>query len=251
MATASIQSAPTANATCASFFGIGNSADCTSTPTTIAIAIGNGAQARATGLFGAAFAIGESAVATEGQPGPGGAFSIGLAVGKKAGATTNGSLSLAAALGPGAQAETQLQGLNAAVTVSTKSTPVPDYSLAAGTGNLALNLFGSGNDVEATGAFNTAVTVGSKSTVLSAGKNTGAFNTAFSIFSTGGDVQAGPGPFAVAGSILQNGKSISKQKPGFNINGIVVGGAAAVHPAGTAAAKRPSAVAAASHSGKK
>jgi hypothetical protein len=47
LATAGLGSAPSANATCASFFGIGNSADCTSSPTTIAIAIGNGAQAHA------------------------------------------------------------------------------------------------------------------------------------------------------------------------------------------------------------
>ena len=53
-----LSSAPAANATCASFFGIGKSADCTSTLFSAAIAIGPGAQAYAEGLFGTAFAVG-------------------------------------------------------------------------------------------------------------------------------------------------------------------------------------------------
>ena len=43
--------APAANATCASFFGIGNSANCTSTLFSAAIAIGDGAQAHALSLI--------------------------------------------------------------------------------------------------------------------------------------------------------------------------------------------------------
>ena len=57
-ASAGLGLAPTANATCASFFGIGNSADCTSTLFSVAFAIGDGAQAHADGLFGAAFVVG-------------------------------------------------------------------------------------------------------------------------------------------------------------------------------------------------
>ncbi len=52
LAAAALGSAPSANASCASFFGLGNSADCSSTPLSIAIAIGNGASAHANGLFG-------------------------------------------------------------------------------------------------------------------------------------------------------------------------------------------------------
>jgi hypothetical protein len=48
----------TANATCASFFGIGNTAQCTSSTTSIAIALGQGATAKATGLFTVAIANG-------------------------------------------------------------------------------------------------------------------------------------------------------------------------------------------------
>jgi hypothetical protein len=49
-------------------------------------------------------------------------------------------------------------------------------------------------------------------------------------------VGAGPGPFAIAGSILQTGAHITKTGPGVNINGIVIGGAAAVPQTKAAAA---------------
>ena len=58
LAAGTLTAAPTANATCASFWGIGNSADCTSKLFSVAIAIGGNAQAHADGLFGAAFSIG-------------------------------------------------------------------------------------------------------------------------------------------------------------------------------------------------
>lgn len=38
---------------------------------------------------------------------------------------------------------------------------------------------------------------------------------------------AGPGPLAIAGSIGQNGATVTKTGPGFNINGVRVFGAAA------------------------
>ena len=63
LAAATLTGAPTANATCASFFGIGNSAQCTSNLTSVAIAIGINAQAHADGLFGAAFAAGNNSQA--------------------------------------------------------------------------------------------------------------------------------------------------------------------------------------------
>src|SRR6476619_3177611 len=56
--------APTANATCASGFGIGSNPDCTSTLLSGSLAIGDGAQAHADGLFGAAFVVGNSTAAT-------------------------------------------------------------------------------------------------------------------------------------------------------------------------------------------
>lgn len=47
-------------------------------------------------------------------------------------------------------------------------------------------------------------------------------------FGSGNNVQAGPGPVAIAGSILQTGATVFKFGPGFNINGVKAGGAAAV-----------------------
>jgi hypothetical protein len=52
---------PAAKATCASIFGIGNSADCTSEFSTIAVALGPNAKATAKGILGAAVAIGTGA----------------------------------------------------------------------------------------------------------------------------------------------------------------------------------------------
>ena len=63
---AGLGSAPTANATCASFFGIGNSAECTSNLFSFAIAIGDGAEAHANGTFGGAFVIGKESTAPTG-----------------------------------------------------------------------------------------------------------------------------------------------------------------------------------------
>ena len=56
--------APTANATCASIFGIGNSPDCTSTLLSGSLAIGDEAEAHADGLLGAAFVVGNSTATT-------------------------------------------------------------------------------------------------------------------------------------------------------------------------------------------
>ena len=92
IATAGLGSAPTAHATCASFFGIGNSANCTSTPVSIAIAIGTDAQAKATGLFGAAFAVGTNSAALTGD-----AFTFGVAAGDFAYAAGAGVFGIAVA----------------------------------------------------------------------------------------------------------------------------------------------------------
>ena len=86
--------APTANATCASFFGIGNSLDCTSTLFSAAIAIGDGAVAHADGFLGASFAVGTGATATTS-----GALTLASAVGNNVSAGANGLLGLALSVG--------------------------------------------------------------------------------------------------------------------------------------------------------
>ena len=76
LAGAGLGLAPTANATCASAFGIGNSANCTSTLFSVALAIGDGASAHADVFFGASFAVGAGAAATTS-----GAFTLATATG--------------------------------------------------------------------------------------------------------------------------------------------------------------------------
>lgn len=261
-----LSAAPTANATCASFFGIGNSANCKSNLTSIAIAIGPNAKALADfGYFGVSLSVGADAVAF--TPG---IFTVATAVGDNAQSVAGGFFSIATTLGANGVASAGGQGLNIALNV-TPATTVPNGSgvVADGFGNVGVNLFGSGTDVEkhlirAAGILNTSVNLGGTDNKVWAGEGSdvlnGAFNAlgsgnfvatggggglnlAFKTFGNGNLVIAGPGPVAIAGSILQNGQPTTKSGPGFNINGFKVGGAAAVAPKKTAA---PSATAHAS-----
>jgi hypothetical protein len=234
-------SAPTANATCASFFGLGNSPSCTSTPTSIAVAIGTNASAHADGLFGMAFAVGNSANASTL-----GALDFATAVGDNTSGNAYGLIGIAMGLGPNGYAETlgtggspsnlANLGLNVALDVSLGTTVVSgSEAVAIGLGNVAVNLFGNGttlfgHEVEAIGTLNGAMTLGGTNNVVQA-LQTGSLNYAFGVFGSNNQVLAGPGPVAIAGSIGQTGASITKQGPGFNINGFRVGGAAATPPA--------------------
>src|ERR1700740_2053445 len=58
LAIGALSSAGAATATCASISGIGNSADCTSTPTSFAVGLGPGTKAAGVGLFDGAVAVG-------------------------------------------------------------------------------------------------------------------------------------------------------------------------------------------------
>ncbi|WP_156432818.1 hypothetical protein [Mycobacterium sp. M26] len=228
MATASIQSAPTANATCASFFGIGNSANCQSNLTSIAIAIGTNAQALAPGYFGAAFSVGTDAVTL--APG---LFGIAAAVGDNTGAVANGVFGISGAFGNYAQSSAGGQGLNIALNLTPGTTVSGGSKVGAiGFGNIAVNLFGSGTTFEAnqalaTGIANTAIDLGGNDTIVWAGGGTGVLNGALNVGGNDNFVAAGPGPVSIAVSILQNSQGVTKSGPGFNINGFTVGGAAA------------------------
>jgi hypothetical protein len=180
--------APAANATCASLFGINSGGQCTSTLTSVAIALGTNAEAHADGLFGAAFAIGDG---------------------------------------------------NTAAIVGVNSSP---SGKAFG---VALSVGGSNNHVEDQGLFSAAVNfLGDNNTVVGGAKAPvigfmsyipGIASLAFNAFGSGNTVTAGNGlfvPFAIAGSVGQSGQTVQANKPGININNtLVVGGAAAVHPA--------------------
>ena len=236
LAAGTLTGTPTANATCASFWGIGNSADCTSNLFGLAIAIGPGAKASAYGAFGAAFSVGTGAAANVSDP-----FSFAVAAGDSAVAQGGGLFGIAAALGTKTIALTSgspsLGNLGFNIALNVSPTNQTSQVTAIGVGNLAVNLFNTGGvQVVAEGVANIASNVGGNgNTVVAGGGSTSVLNTAFNLFGSGNIVKAAPGPLAVAGSILQTGATIKKVGPGFNINGIVVGGAAAVRNAKTSA----------------
>jgi hypothetical protein len=244
-------SAPAANATCASFFGLGNSAQCSSNLTSIAIAIGSNATAKATGLFGAAFAVGTNSIARTD-----GALSFATAVGDGSLARTyDGPLSVALAGGVnsdaragGATPYAPASVANVAVALCNKDCGAEARGIAniavnllgnnssaglEGSANVVLDVAGTGSFTTAYGSFNNAVSVAGNNSYTSASSATVAvLSTAFTIGSRGTGpnlqrVQAGPGPFALAGSVFQTDAIVTKSGPGFNINGVKAGGVAA------------------------
>ena len=242
--------APAANASCASLFGFGNSAQCTSSPTTIAIALGTGAEAHANGGLGAAVALGNGAVA-----GVYGWLGAATALG------TN-SLSTAATLGAAFAAGNNSKAgagagakefFNVAIDVGAS-----DAEAYGGNGNMAVNLFGTGSSVIALGTANMAFNTGNGNSVWAFGRlnsatalggtnsavktdGSGTASAAFQILGDSNIVYAGPGPLAISGSIFQKNAFITKTGPGIHINGIVAGGAAATPPAATVGAKHTAA----------
>jgi hypothetical protein len=250
LAATGLGSAPPARATCASFFGFGNSADCTSGPTSIAIAIGSGAKAYAAyGWFSSALAFGTNALALSGQSGITSVLSVATAIGDNSAAESFGSVQMATQLGSNGQAiavgsqTMSYLGFNVATNISLGST-VPGGSLveAFGLGNMAVNLLGNGTTAlghyaVAQGNFTTAMNLfGTNNKTYAGFPDGGNFGLAFADFGSGNTVRTGTGPLAIAGSIGQTGQTVTKQGPGFNINGAVAGGAAAIDPTSTIAA---------------
>ncbi|NTY59225.1 hypothetical protein FEG63_06615 [Mycolicibacterium sphagni] len=256
---AGLASAPAGNATCASFFGIGNSASCTSNLTSVAVAIGPNAQAHAAGLFGTAIAIGDGA---ESAVHNGSVFNVATVVGDNSSSDAAGFLSAAMTFGSKSVADAggtaQLANIALAVgngqggaaakgygNVAVNILTLGDIGGASAEGilNIAVNAFGSASSTtvsaaNAIGMLNGAVTLFGRGNQASAGlvssKATGSL--AFVVGGSSNTVTAGPGPFAIAGSVGQHHSTVAKVGPGININGVVVGGAAAVE---AAAAHKP------------
>jgi len=229
---AGLGSAPTAHASCVSAFGLGKSADCTSSLTGVAIAIGTGAQAHADGLFGGAFSVGNGAFA-----GTDSAFDFATVAGNNAEAFAGGLFGIATQLGPNGYTQTVGSGsfgnigANIAISVSPATTGFR-YTTAGGIGNIAVNLFDNTTTLQAVSAIGTVNVAanfrGSNSLVFAGSQVTPATGSmAFNAFGKFNEVDAGPGPLAVAGSIGQTGATVVKEKPGFNINGVKVPNTAA------------------------
>ena len=235
--------APTANATCASFFGFNNGGGCGSSPTSIAIAVGAGAQAYAEGTLGAAFALGTDAL-TSIPSGGRNFFNVASAFGANAVAEAGGVLSAALAAGQNvtAFASTSLTSYLpiANIAINLGFSPTNNLSVAEGVGNLSVNLFGSGagQDVRAIGLGNVAINVGGTDNVVraSVGTSNRAYASfAFNVGGSGNLVQAGAGPLAIAGAFNQFGATVTQFAPGINLFTRLALAAAAqalnIHPA--------------------
>jgi len=248
MAAAAIGAAPTAAADCASFFGLGNTANCQSGPASIAIAIGPHASATAGGLFGVAFALGRVPLI--------GTDNLGVAT-----ATTSGAFTFAWAWGDNVTAQAgDLVGIatqwGTNGTTITKgafniaqaiTNPFPfllpptneiGMTVANGFGNVVTNgafVTEPGKSVSAVGFGNYAFNGwGFNNVVKSGGTNTGFFNMAVDAF-TSGDVTAGPGPFAIAIAFGQQpGESTTQTGPGIKLG---VGTGLPAFPASAASAR--------------
>jgi len=268
LATGAIGGAAPAEASCISVFGFGNGNGCTSSQTSYAIGIGDGAVASATGLFGGALAFGTNSNASTAslglsafnfataigddatalgnislfgialQLGPGTAGTLGMGniaigawegTGQQAGASGVGGIAIQ--LGPGSAAT--IGAFSIAMGVSPESAGIPETA-TGGFGNLALNLFGGaspegGTRVATNGFLSAAVNfLGNDNVVTAEAPGLPTLNLAWNAFGSGNTVKAGPGPLAIAGSIFQRGATVTKVSPGFNINGLAVPGVASV-----------------------
>lgn len=254
-AAAGLGPAPAANATCASVFGIGNSTNCTSSFTSIAIAIGDNAAAHADHILGAAYALGKNATA---ETASGQVFNMAVAFGESANAQSGGIVSTAVSIGrntrtiSGVSVLTEIANLaidlgdrnpgGAVISSGSLNLALDAFGgsnvAANGIGNVAVNAFGADNFVNAYGRFNNATNfLGNKNFVnglVPVGGST--LTSAFVNFGANNVVQVGKGPVIIAGSIFQNSANVAKLNTGININGLKIGGAASRGPVVPAAA---------------
>ncbi|OYN77505.1 hypothetical protein [Mycolicibacterium sphagni] len=244
MAGAAIGGAPLAAASCSSFFGLGNTAQCKSGPTSIAIAVGPNATATAGGLFGVAFADGivplvgttDTGVATATSTG---AFTFAWAWGDNVTAQAGDLFGIAMQLGTNGTTTTKgLFNVAQAITNPFGSTTADiGLTLADGIGNVITNgafVTGPGDSVEAVGLGNYAFNGwGSDNVVKAGGTPTSLWNFALDVFNSG-NVTAGPGPFAIAIAFGQQpGDTTVQTGPGIKIGyptTSTAGSAAALHP---------------------
>lgn len=250
LAAAAMGSVPVANATCASFFGIGSGGQCTSTLTSIAVAIGENAEAHAGGMLGAALTFGDSSSAT----------TVASALGNLAVTFGNNNLTSAGGIGSVAFVsnsinQSVLAGVgdwmsgNIANFAGSFGGPEPTEVLAEGIGNLSFNLAGSGR-IAGTGiGLTTLNVVGLNADLANAATLNGIANFTgnnISIANLGGianlgfnfigedNVVTSDGALAVAGTVGSVGQTVNQSGPGVNVS--VAKGLAAPAAARSAAA---------------
>jgi hypothetical protein len=245
LAATAVGGAGTANASCASISGIGNSADCTSTPGSFAVGLGTGAKATSVGFFDGAVSNGNNAQSIAGGTGSfayaggdnsialaGGLFSIAATQGTNNLAVSNGVLNGAFNFGNGT-AFGKSQTISNGVGNLTVNSGTDSLVGASGLGNGAFNVVGNNNFLQSSGVLNNTLNVAGNNNILEALggtfdpanplATTVGGNTAFNAFGNKNAIGAGlPGPFAIAGAVGQSDQNganaIVRQTPGFNIN---------------------------------
>lgn len=231
---ASLGSIPNANASCVSFFGIGSGGQCTSTITSIAIAVGENAEAHAEGILGAAISFGDYASAATDS---GALFNLAATFAERSSTRAGGVLSFAMAANSINQTVTagtgNLVGGNIGNVAVSLTSPEATNIATGGIANFALNLAGSG-DISGNGnGLVTANVVGLGVNLVNrgtfnnitnfTGTNTRISNTTNSIGNLGFNAVGidnevtSDGPFAVAGVLGSVNQTISQSGPGFNV----------------------------------
>lgn len=232
---ATMASVPTANATCFSAFGIGSGGQCTSTLTSIAIAIGTNAEAHAEGILGAAMTFGDNSSAAT----VAGALSN-LAV-------TFGNTNLTSAGGIGSLAfvanginQTVLAGVggltsgNFANFAASLTSPEATETIASGIANTSINFVGSGlvagngvglttvnfvginNNLNNAGVLNNITNIsGDNNNITNNVGKGGIGNFGFNLIGTDNVIRTS-GSFAIAGAIGSQGQTVNQD--GFGVN---------------------------------
>ena len=234
---ATMSATPTANATCISAFGLGSGGQCTSTLASIAIAIGDNAEAHADGFLGAAFTLGNNSSA---ETAAGALMNFAVTFGDSNFTSAGGIASIALAANGINQAVIAGSGgfgsgniANIAVSLTS---PEATQTLAAGIATLSVNFVGSGNivgtglglttvnavgvgaDLVNAGTLNNITNLsGNNVTITNAEGNGGIGNLAFNVIGED-NVITTRGALAVAGALGSVGQVVAQDGFGVNVS---------------------------------
>ena len=228
--------APTANATCLSFFGIGSGGQCTSSATSIAVAFGTDAEAHAEGLLGVAFTLGNASSAVTAA---GGLLNLAVTVGD-GNLTSAGGIASLAAVANGVK-QTVIAGDGDLVSGNfgnlavSQTSPEATQTVAGGIGNISLNLAGSwvvagagvglttfnvlvlGADLINLGVLNNITNLSGDNNTITNNVGDGGIGTvAFNLVGSDNVISAN-GPLAAAGAIGSAGQTVAQHGFGVNI----------------------------------
>jgi hypothetical protein len=234
---AALGATPTANATCISAFGLGSGGQCTSTLASIAIAIGENAEAHADGFLGAALTLGNASSA---ETAAGALMNFAVTFGDNNFTLAGGIASIALAANGINQAVIAGDGgfdsgniANIAVSLTS---PESTQTIAAGIGNLSVNFAGGGNISGVGVGLTTVNAVGLGSNLFNAGilnnitnlsgnnvtitndeGDGGIGNFAFNVIGED-NVITTRGALAVAGAFGSVGQTVAQDGFGINVS---------------------------------